>query len=156
MAGRGPAPKPAARRARRNVDPQGMRVITADPVEQPPLPEFDVQVTTKDGVEFHEFVWPPRTREWWQMWADSPLSAEFTATDWSELLDAAVLHARYWQGDVKLAAELRLRVAKFGATPEDRARLRITFAAADEAEGKRQGPPPGGSARERRGPLKLA
>lgn len=39
-----------------------------------------------------------------------------------------------WAGDTKLAGELRLRVAKFGATPEDRARLKIQFAAADEAE----------------------
>jgi hypothetical protein len=39
-------------------------------------------------------------------------------------------------GDKAVAPELRLRVAKFGATPEDRARLRITFAAADEAEEK--------------------
>jgi hypothetical protein len=68
------------------------------------------------------------------MWNESPLSAEFTQTDWDFLLDTALLHARFWQGDPKMAAELRLRVAKFGATPEDRARLRITFAQADEAE----------------------
>ncbi|MCS5487384.1 hypothetical protein NY588_09620 [Curtobacterium flaccumfaciens pv. beticola] len=70
------------------------------------------------------------------MWATSPLSLDFTATDWSELRDTALIHARYWNGDIKLAAELRLRTAKFGATPEDRARLRITFAQADEAETK--------------------
>lgn len=147
MAGRGPAPKDPNRRARRNGDPIPLRVITADPTEQPDLPTFEVE---QDG-ELTEFVWPARTREWWAMWRDSPLSAEFTANDWSELLDTAVLHARYWRGDVKLAAELRLRVAKFGATPEDRARLRITFAQADEAEEKRA--PAGGSARQRRGPL---
>jgi hypothetical protein len=33
---------------------------------------------------------------------------------------------------------VRLRVAKFGATPEDRARLRITFADAEQAEDKQQ------------------
>ena len=38
-----------------------------------------------------------------------------------------------------MAGELRLRVAKHGATQEDRARLRITFAAADEADEKRSG-----------------
>jgi hypothetical protein len=38
---------------------------------------------------------------------------------------------------MKLLAELRLRVAKMGATSEDRARLRITYAQADEAEEKR-------------------
>lgn len=148
MPGRGPAPKDPNRRARRNADPIALRVITAAPVAQPDLPTVEVE---HDG-ELTEFVWPARTREWWSMWRDSPLSTEFTATDWSELLDAAMLHARYWRGEVKLAPELRLRVAKFGATPEDRARLRITFAQADEAEEKR-GPAAGQAARQRRGPL---
>lgn len=130
MAGRGPTPKDPSKRARRNKDPQPLRVITAEPVAQPDLPTFEVEA---DG-QLVEFVWPARTREWWAMWGDSPLSAEFTSTDWSELLDTALLHARFWNGQLSLASELRLRVAKFGATPEDRARLRITFAQADAAE----------------------
>jgi hypothetical protein len=65
------------------------------------------------------------------------LSVAFTATDWSELMDTTVLHAQFWSGDTKVAPELRLRVAKFGATAEDRARLRITFAHADDADAKR-------------------
>jgi hypothetical protein len=100
------------------------RVIEVSPEAQPELPEC-----MPSGC-----AWPARTVAWWQMWAASPLAAEFTATDWSELLDTAALHGEYWSGDLKLAAELRLRVAKFGATPEDRARLRITFAVADEKE----------------------
>jgi hypothetical protein len=149
VAGRGPAPKDPQRRARTNKDPLPFRVIEAEPVPQPELPTVEIE---HDGA-LVEFAWPARTQEWWRMWRDSPLSAEFTATDWSELLDTAYLHARYWRGDVKLASEIRLRVAKFGATPEDRARLRITFAQADEAEEKRGA---GGrrSARERRGALK--
>lgn len=142
MAGRGFPPKHPERRAGKSST-AGLRVITAEPVAQPELPTIEVE---RDG-ELVEFAWPARTVEWWQMWADSPLSAEFTSTDWSELLDTAFIHARFWKGETKLAAELRLRVAKFGATPEDRARLRITFAAADEAEEKRE--PAGGSARER-------
>jgi hypothetical protein len=90
--------------------------------------------------------WPAQTVAWWRMWDESPLSAEFTANDWSELMDTALIHARLWSGDIKAAAELRLRVAKFGATPEDRARLRITFAQADQADEKRSKAPP----RERR------
>lgn len=146
MAGRGFAPKPSDRKAGHGKDAHGLRVITATPIGQPDLPTFEIEV---DG-ELVDFTWPARTREWWQMWADSPLSAEFTSTDWSELLDTAMLHARFWRGDTKLAAELRLRVAKFGATPEDRARLRITFAQADDAESK---PRARSSSRERRGPL---
>lgn len=137
MAGRGPAPKDPSRRARRNAQPQ-MRVIVADPVPQPDLPTLEVE---RDG-KLVEFVWPARTVDWWAMWRDSPLSAEFTATDWSELLDTALLHARFWSGAMSLASELRLRVAKYGATPEDRARLRITFAQADEADAKADRPRP--------------
>ncbi len=37
------------------------------------------------------------------------------------------MHAEFWLGNRSLAAELRLRVAKFGATPEDRARLRLSI-----------------------------
>src|SRR5690554_4129965 len=120
MAGRGPAPKPPGRRAGKSRDPIPLRVIRAEPSPAPALPE-DVD-------------WPRRTREWWAMWCRSPLSSEFTEADWDFLLDTAMLHARFWSGDVQVAPELRLRVAKFGQTPEDRARLRIQFAHADEAE----------------------
>lgn len=151
MAGRGPAPKDPNARARRNSDPVALRIIHADPVAQPELPEFDITVEVDGELRTQEFVWPARTRAWWQMWADSPLSADFTSTDWSELLDTALLHARLWNGDHKVANELRLRTAKYGATPEDRARLRIQFAQADEADEKRAQPKP--SSRARRGPL---
>lgn len=149
MAGRGPAPKDPRKRQRRNSDPSALRVIVAEPVAQPELPALLI----RDGGELVPIDWPDVTREWWQMWCDSPLSSEFTATDWSELRDTARLHALYWLGSTAVAAELRLRVAKFGATPEDRARLRIQFAQADEAEEKRARKP-GQVSRSRRGPLK--
>ena len=113
MAGYGPPPKPEWARARRNRDPFAAQVIEIEPSSQPELP-----ATIK---------WPQRTREWWAMWGRSPLTKEFTENDWNELLDTAVLHAAYWSGKLGVAGELRLRVAKFGATPEDRARLRIAF-----------------------------
>ncbi|MEC4856712.1 hypothetical protein R2325_13980 [Mycobacteroides chelonae] len=126
MAGIGPAPKDPSRLAGHGAAKSreaATKRIQASPSPQPELPE---------GVE-----WPARTVEWWQIWAESPLSAEFTSTDWDFLLDTALLHARVWgQGDMKLMAELRLRVSKLGCTPEDRARLRIQFVAAEEAEKK--------------------
>lgn len=73
--------------------------------------------------------WPAQTRRWWESWRRSPQAVTFTATDWDFLLDSAVLHAALWRGDVKAAAELRLRVALFGATPADRARLRLSVKA---------------------------
>jgi hypothetical protein len=82
--------------------------------------------------------WHPRTRSWWATWADSPQADAFTATDWSFLLDTALMHHVMWsKSQWTLAAEVRLRVAKFGATPEDRARLRMVFADADEKDEKR-------------------
>jgi hypothetical protein len=74
------------------------------------------------------------TERWWHTWGESPLAASFTADDWSFLLDTAILHSAMWGGDTKAAAELRLRVAKFGQTPEDRLRLRVQFAEPVEAD----------------------
>jgi hypothetical protein len=105
VAGRGRISKDPARRVRRHADPLPLRVITAAPVKQPALPK-----TMPLGRK-----WPAQTRAWWRMWRESPLSETFTATDWSELLDTALLHAVLWSGNTKVAGEVRLRVAKFGA-----------------------------------------
>lgn len=152
MAGKGPPP--TGRAVRRNSGPTPLKVIFAEPIAQPELPSFDVTITVEGKVFTREFEWPERTREWWRMWAESPLSADFTETDWSELLDTALLHAKFWSGNTSVAGELRLRVANFGATPADRARLRIQFAKADVAEAAT--PKAGTSSRKRRGPLTSA
>lgn len=131
MAGRGAVPKDPSKLAGHGAAKKrlaGMTVIESEPVPQPALPD----------VMPNGEAWPERTVEWWSMWGVDPLAADFRPTDWSELMDCAVIHGLYWSGEVKLAAELRLRTAKFGATAEDRARLRIQYAAADEAEDKRQ------------------
>jgi hypothetical protein len=72
------------------------------------------------------FEWPKATLAWWETWRTSAQAAKFTDTDWSFLIDTAVLHAEFWLGNRTLAGELRLRAAKFGATMEDRARLKIS------------------------------
>lgn len=147
MAGVGPPPKDPKRRARANKDPVAQTVLRFEQAEAPELPDFRVE---RDG-ELVEFVWPERTREWWVTWVASPQAEHFSSTDWEFLLDTALIHAKVWSGDLSAAPELRLRVAKFGATMEDRARLRMQFAAADEADAKR--PEPGSSARARYGTL---
>lgn len=115
MAGRGRAPgsgaKPDDERRRRNA-PEKLTVVTADGKQH--------------GKELPDtFDWPPATLAWWETWRTSAQASRFTETDWSFLLDTAVLHAEFWLGNRALAGELRLRAAKFGATPEDRARLKI-------------------------------
>ncbi|MFC8658100.1 hypothetical protein ACFUCT_23310 [Streptomyces parvus] len=148
MAGNGPAPKD--RKVRRNKDAVPQTVLRWERAEAPELPDFHVE---RDG-ELVEFVWPARTREWWQMWRDSPQADHFGSSDWQFLLDTALIHARLWRGEVSAAPELRLRVAAFGATPADRARLRMVFAEADGAD-QGQGRSGGPSARERYGAAQL-
>lgn len=111
MAGRGPTPKDPDQRRRRNST-ESLTVVTADGSQHgKPLPDT--------------FDWPPSTLAWWETWRTCAQASKFTETDWSFLLDTAVLHAEFWLGNRALAGELRLRAAKFGATPEDRARLKI-------------------------------
>lgn len=155
MAGKGPAPtdRPAGHGAAKAREASTDR-IEAKKAKQPQLPRFTVTWCDDEG-EFHEtqFKWPAQTRTWWKMWADSELSKKFTATDWSELLDTARLHAAYWSGDLKVAAELRLRQAKFGATPEDRARLGIQLIFPEDTPKPKVAKAATG-ARARRGPLR--
>lgn len=134
MGGVGRPPKDPAKRARRNKDVVPLRVLDAVVADKPELPEFEVQVKVDGEIEYEQFSWPVATRTFWDMLDYHPLVGEFTDMDWSYLLDTARLHAAFWQGDIKLAAELRLREAKYGFTPEDRARLRLTFAQATGAE----------------------
>lgn len=112
MPGRGPAPKRVRSRpndtARREAEIA--KVSPDGRLRGPALPKGD---------------WHPRTVAWWKTWRRSPLSQTFTATDWDFLLDTAVLHNDLWSGNTGVAAELRLRVAKFGASPEDRMRLKV-------------------------------
>ena len=113
MAGRGPAPTGTRSRARDQKRDEVARAVLVDDgsLRGPELPEG--------------FEWPSATVTWWETWRRSPQAQVFTDTDWSFLVDTAVMHAEFWLGNRALAAELRLRVAKFGATPEDRARLRL-------------------------------
>jgi hypothetical protein len=53
------------------------------------------------------------------------LAQTFTEADWDFLLDTALLHSEMWNGETKLAAEIRLRVSAFGSTPEARLRLKL-------------------------------
>ncbi|WP_246430277.1 hypothetical protein [Streptomyces rectiverticillatus] len=69
----------------------------------------------------------PAARRFWDTWSASPQAQAFEETDWAELEMTVVLVDRFHQGETKLAAEIRLRVAKWGATVEDRARLRMSF-----------------------------
>jgi hypothetical protein len=114
MGSRGPAPKDPSERIRRNITVP-IATVASDGLER--------------GSELpDDYEWPPQTRQWWQHWRESPQSQTFLATDWDYLLDTAVLHADFWLGDHSNANELRQRLAKLGATVEDRARMKLEVA----------------------------
>lgn len=120
MAGQGPLRKPDDQRARRNKDVIPLKIVERTPEPQPELPEA--------------INWHMQTILWWHVWGNDPLSDEFTALEWSYLTETAMLVNEFWNGDMKVASELRLRAAKFGVTPEDRARLRIQVVTAEVVE----------------------
>lgn len=124
MAGVGPRPKDPDKRARRNAEPVALSIIEFKQGKQPRLPVLP------------QGKWNPRTTSWWAKWKEAPQAAHFMATDWEFLLETAMIHHHFWNGDMTLAPELRLRVAKFGATLEDRARIRMQYAQTEDAEAK--------------------
>lgn len=134
MSRSGPAPKDPSIRARRNKDAAAIRVLDARSVVRPELPDFTVQVSIDGEMITQEFRWPAITREWWAALDQHPLAKEFIDADWSYLLETARIHAAFWMGDLKMAGELRLRESKYGFTPEDRIKLRISLATATEVE----------------------
>lgn len=133
MAGRGPAPKKNRSRER---DTAVRDVIKSDgkiggfPLPSDVLPliaDKDRDPDYWEGEDQRE-EWHPQTVRWWQNWRESPQATRMaTMADWDFLLDTALLHHQMWMSGGKnseRAAEIRIRVAKFGATIEDRMRLK--------------------------------
>ncbi|MEU2513768.1 hypothetical protein [Streptomyces syringium] len=54
-------------------------------------------------------------------------SQHWLETDWAELEITTRLVDAFFQGETRHAGEIRQRVGKWGATTEDRARLRMSF-----------------------------
>jgi len=82
-------------------------------------------------------------RRFWKTWATSPQASQWAETDWAELEITVKLADAFYQGDVRLAGEIRQRVAKWGATTEDRARLRMSI---EDSEDQDQGDEPDSAA----------
>jgi len=108
---RGPRPKEGA--IRRNSHPFAQE-LSAGPAPGRELPR-GLGVKTAGAKRF------------WRTWSTAPQTANWAETDWTELEITVRLVDRFYQGEDKLASEIRMRVSKWGATVEDRARLRMTF-----------------------------
>ena len=71
-----------------------------------------------------------RTAEWWAGVSTMPHCVLWSESDWQFALDTALLHAEFDRGEVKLAAELRMREKVMGTTVDFRRDLRIRYVSA--------------------------
>lgn len=119
MAGRGPTKD--SRAIRRNKEPDKQLIKSDGKLRGFPLPDGMLEDKYGEPEDWH-----PATRMWWDSWRSSPQAAAMLSEpDWFALLDTALIHHNMWKnGRWEFASEVRLRVAKFGATPEDRIRLK--------------------------------
>ncbi|MFM9464129.1 hypothetical protein ACKI1K_14930 [Streptomyces scabiei] len=113
---RGPKPKPNAVRRNKHEHAQELEA-TVQPGREMPR---GLGITTAGGKRF------------WRTWSTSPQTQGWTETDWTELEITTKLVDEFYRGELKLASEIRMRVAKWGATVEDRSRLRMKID--DESE----------------------
>ncbi len=141
MAGHGPAPKEQRSRGRDTVVRDMIRSdgkIGGFDLPDDVLPPIKVDGELEydiDGNVIRE-EWHPQTVRWWNNWRESPQATRMlTGPDWDYLLDTALLHHQMWESGGKnseRAAEIRLRVATFGATYADRLRLKFEIEAPEE------------------------
>jgi len=122
---RGPKPKQNA--VRRNSHPFAQQLVSGALTGRE-LPK-SLGITTAGA------------RRFWRTWSNSPQTAGWAETDWAELEITTRLVDGLYGGDLKLAGEIRQRVAKWGATVEDRARLRMSIDE-DQAPDDQAGPSP--------------
>lgn len=95
------------------------------------LPRRDGTLIGPELPETRE--WSQQTRDWYDMWRRHEMAPFLEPSDWSHIHDTAVLYDAFWTGElpgssmIAGSAEIRRRCASFGATVEDRLKLRIKF-----------------------------
>lgn len=95
----------------------------------------DVHGPDLPGESINGEPWHPNTVKLWETLRRSPLLADEPDLGWTFLLDTMLMHHQMWtKGRFEFAGELRLRLAKFGATPEDRMRLKVKIQTPEKAE----------------------
>jgi hypothetical protein len=128
MAGNGPAPK--LNRQRRGTPTRG-DWVKLEPLKGPVLQELDELPSPmlpprwdKDAhayTEPQEFDWPFTTRQLWDAWRASPVTALWSDDDLAFAIDTIMLHAEATLGGRGATpGELRLRQESLGLTPKGR------------------------------------
>lgn len=134
MAGKGPPPKPASMRQRRNKK-SGAKTLSAPAVESESKPKAP-SLQNPDKRKFHRL-----TRAWWRRVWQSPMASEYLPTDVDGLARLAILVDEYYKDpNQKILSEIRLQEARFGLSPIDRSRLQWEVQKGEEAERRRRRP----------------
>ena len=135
MAGRGPPPKSATLRQRRNRTRSSSVLPNENAPKNkerkvPKLPERDSKAEK----------WHPKVIEWWTSVWTSPMAAEFLGPDVKGgLYGLAELYQQRWSAKdakqlVSILAEIRLQEVRFGLSPIDRRRLQWEVEKGEQAE----------------------
>lgn len=130
---RGPDPKDASVRARRNTTSTKAKLKVPVRPKVPPLPA---------GTEWHA-----RVTDWWQRVWSSPMRGEWADADLDGLYRGALLMQKLWSPDAEgnyvsvkdmkaIASELRLLEAQFGLTPMARRTLQWELPGEDDGAAK--------------------
>lgn len=110
-------------------NPRNRNVKTYEwaPVKNTPFAGPSPDLPAKSGRQ----RWHRETLAWWDAVRRMPHCRLWTESDWRFAIETAVLVEEFWRGELKVAAELRLRSAKLGLTHEDRLKLRIRYTTPD-------------------------
>ena len=116
MAGRGPAPKPADQRRRRNQPARG-EWVTLPELTTPILPSLPKRATGTGS-------WSAQTKRAWDAWRKDPATTQFGPADIQLAIDAAYLYAEFARGRISVASEIRQRLDSLGLSPKGKRDLR--------------------------------
>jgi len=126
MAGRGPAPKDASQRQRRNKESQVVATVVIPPVKQPTLLKLHGKVNPANGEP-----WTSITKTFWKSLADYPLTQNLALPGWIILAQIMISFDLGSRGDMKSANLARLWLKEFAITPEGILRQKIQVAVAE-------------------------
>ena len=138
MGSRGPVPKDPSKLAGHGsakARAAQMRVFRADPVKQPTLAQILGKYNPLTGDP-----WRKSSLRFWRNLGEFPTTRGLQAAQWDSLARAVMIDDALLSGEMRLAAEARQRIAKYGVDPDDLMRLRVQIVAADEAEERRSCP----------------